>query len=265
MLWPLFVYSYLEMLVQGFSDDAKSYFRAYKPQFERVHADELKKLELVTSTAHVLEDSVAKLYRDNKYRLPLNTNAYFNLVTFLEANTKQGGTVVLHILQTFCKINETQRGPIDQFSFEAIINRAQGLDLSDIGDAQEGITGGFTGVSNQDVLNNNAPIRLGVQPLDQDLVSDTRAELDEEDKKNPPEAGQLSLVETFDQRIKREESADALGRLEIPYPAAKARDVEMEVQKIKEFRDRFKIEGRTGGIGPAVSVCMFTFHNTLDT
>lgn len=38
----------------------------------------------------------------------------------------------------------------------------------------------------------------------------------------------------------------------------------MEVQKIKENRDRFKIEGRTGGVGPGVSVTMFTFHNTFD-
>jgi len=38
----------------------------------------------------------------------------------------------------------------------------------------------------------------------------------------------------------------------------------MEVQKVREYRDRYKIDGRTGGVGPAVSVCMFTFHNTLD-
>jgi len=38
----------------------------------------------------------------------------------------------------------------------------------------------------------------------------------------------------------------------------------MEVQKIKENRDRFKIDGRTGGIGPQVSVCMFTLHNTME-
>jgi transcription initiation factor TFIID subunit 5 len=38
----------------------------------------------------------------------------------------------------------------------------------------------------------------------------------------------------------------------------------MEVQKIIEHRDRYKMEGRTGGVGPAVSVTMYTFHNTYD-
>ena len=33
----------------------------------------------------------------------------------------------------------------------------------------------------------------------------------------------------------------------------------MEVQRIKENRDRFRIEGRSGGVGPGVSVTMFTF------
>lgn len=42
----------------------------------------------------------------------------------------------------------------------------------------------------------------------------------------------------------------------------------MEVQKVKENRDRFKIDGRdgrTGGVGPGLSVTMFTFHNTFDS
>lgn len=64
--------------------------------------------------------------------------------------------------------------------------------------------------------------------------------------------------------IKKEEDEDAPTRADIPYPPSTARDVAMEVQKVKENRDRFKIEGRTGGVGPAVSVCMFTFHNTHD-
>ena len=39
----------------------------------------------------------------------------------------------------------------------------------------------------------------------------------------------------------------------------------MEVTKIRENRDRLKIEARTGGIGPGVSVVMYTFHNTQTT
>jgi transcription initiation factor TFIID subunit 5 len=251
--------------VDASSIDAKSYFQKFKWHFERVHSDALHILETITLPQHVLENSLAKLYRENKYRLPLNSHVYFNLMTFLEGNGKKGGGVVTYLLQTYCEVRETARGPIDQYSFEAIIHRAQGLSKDALSEEdQEGIPGAFTGVSNHDLMNNNVPLKLGPMQMEPELAQDVHAQCGEEDARNPPVAGLLSLVDQFDQNIKREESADALSRLEIPYPPSRARDVFMEVQKIKEYRDRFKIESRTGGVGLAVSVCMFTFHNTLD-
>lgn len=260
----MYIYSFLELVMGLFPDDSKRFLQKFRWQFERIHADELRVLETISLPQQVLENSVTKLYRENKYRIPLNTHTYFNLITYLESNGKAGGTVILMLLQTYCRVIETMRGPIDQYSFEAIISRARGGDFEPE-HIQEGIEGGFTGVSNQDIANNNAQLRLGPLQMEVELADDVRAELQEEDAKNPPEAGQQSLTENFEQNIKREESVDAIPRNEIPLPPSKARDVVMEVQKIKENRDRFKIESRTGGIGPGVSVCMFTFHNTLDT
>lgn len=172
--------------------------------------------------------------------------------------------MIVYLLQTYCDIKETSRGPIDQYSFEAIINNARGIGRDDV-DLQEGIDGGFTGVTNKDIMDNNAVLRLGPMPMESELEQDVRAELEDEDIRNPPELGRTSLAAEFERSIKREESADAPNRNEIPLPPSRARDVVMEIQKVKEYRDRFRIESRTGGVGPAVSVCMFTFHNTLDT
>jgi transcription initiation factor TFIID subunit 5 len=261
-LWPIFVYSYLELVVNGYSQDAFYFLTEFGPQFKDHHSDELQTLETVTLPQHVFDNPTAKLYRGTKYRLPLNTHVYYNLLTFLETNAKAGGTVIIYLLQTYCEIRETARGPIDQYSFEAIINQARGTDEEP--DLEEGIPGAFTGVTNKDIMNNNAVLKLGMMPMDYELAQDVRSELEEEDIKHPPEFGKPSYVEEFDRTIKREESVDAPSRNEIPLPPSRARDVVMEVQKIKESRDRFKIESRTGGVGPAVSVCMFTFHNTLD-
>jgi transcription initiation factor TFIID subunit 5 len=160
---------------------------------------------------------------------------------------------------------------MDQYSFEAIINQARGLG-SEADDAglQEGIPGAFTGVTNKDIMDNTAALKLGPMAMDPDLASDVRAELEEEDRLNtaPLPEGKSSLVDEFDRNIKREDSADGPSRTEIPYPASRARDVIMEVQKIKENRDRFRIDNATEmktGIAPGVSICMFTFHNTLDS
>jgi transcription initiation factor TFIID subunit 5 len=99
--------------------------------------------------------------------------------------------------------------------------------------------------------------------MEPELREDVRAELEEEDHRHPPADGRPTLVEEFDERIKREESADAPSRADLPLPPSRARDVVMEMQKVRENRDRFQIEGRTGGIGIPVSACMFTVHNSL--
>jgi transcription initiation factor TFIID subunit 5 len=260
----VFVYSYISLVLDGFPKDGEIFLREFGTQFEAIHKDELRSLSIIQQPPQVRENSITRLYLENKYRIPLNTHVYFNLLTFLESKGKEGGTVVIYLLQTFCDIRETSRGPIDQYSFEAIINQANGVETEDT-DLQEGIPGAFTGVTNKDIMSNTAALKLGSLAMESDLAMDVRAELEDEDIKNPAEAGKLSLVEEFDRNIKREDSADGPNRTDIPYPPSRSRDVMMEVQKIKENRDRFKIESRTGGIGPAVSVCMFTFHNTLDT
>ena len=241
---------------------AEKFFRDHSAQFEANHADELRVFETIKLEAHLADNQLAKLYQGTRYRIPLNSNVYFQLTTFLDTNHKQGGSVITMLLQSNCDIQETTRGPMDQFSFEAIISQARGQE-NDV-ELQEGIPGAFTGVSNKDIMNNNAVLKLGMMPMESELAGDVRAALEEDDIKNQPQPGQLSLVEVFDRNIKREDSADGPTRNEIPLPPSRARDVYTEVQKIKENRIRFKIEGRTGGVGVGVSVVMYTFHNTLD-
>ena len=166
------------------------------------------------------------------------------------------------VINEHCSIDQRSRGPIEHFSFEAIYRRTQNVDLDDA-DAQEGIPGVFTGVPNKDVLDVTAPLKLGPLPMEPELRDDVRAELEDEDQRNPPVDGRPTLAEEFDRRIKREESADGPTRTDLPLPPSRARDVVMEMQKVRENRDRFQIEGRTGGVGVPVSACMFTFHNTL--
>ncbi|KAG9247216.1 WD40-repeat-containing domain protein [Calycina marina] len=276
-LWPVFIYSYLDMVVQGYSKEAIDYLHLFKGNFEHQHHDVLRTLEKLSSPAQVLNDSTAKLYRDNKYRIPLNYTAYQMLLNHLELHSgggpdvnngsmkreDNGGQVVTYILTTYCNIQESKRGLVDKFSFEALINHAHSDSLDET-DLREGIPGAFEGVSNQDMPESKVVLKLGAMAMETDLAQDVRAQLEDEDLRNPPGPGMISLVNQFDMTIKREDSEDGPSRNEIPLPPSRAHDVAMEVQKIKEHRDRLKIESRTGGVGPAVSVCMFTFHNTLD-
>ncbi|KAI1497615.1 WD repeat domain-containing protein [Biscogniauxia marginata] len=265
VLWPLFVYSYLRLVKQGSHAHAQDFLEKCRDRFESRRSDDVKGLATVTLAPHVRENPIAKLYLENRYVIPINKSLTGQLFHFLERDLDQCGAVVLDIIQEHCRVDSVDRGPIEPFSFEAIYRRARKQELEDV-DIQEGIPGinNRSGVANRDILDNSAALKLGPLPLDAELRGDIIAELEEEDKLHPPRDGIPTLVDEFNSMhpIKKE-SGDSPQRTDIPYPPSRARDVVVEMQKVRENRDRFKIEGRTGGVGPAVSVCMFTFHNHL--
>lgn len=222
----------------------------------------MKTFSTITLPQHTNENPITKLYKENKYRIPLNQHATGDLFNFLERESDQGGSVIRQLLVTYCQIDSTARGPITPFSFEAVFRKTKNLGIEEV-DTKEGIPGVNIGLSNKDILDPAAPLSLGPLPMDTDLRDDIRAEIEDEERRNPPAPGATSLIEELDQKIKREESADAPSRADLPLPPSRPRDIMLEMQKLRENRDRFKIEGRTGGVGVPVSACMFTFHNTF--
>jgi transcription initiation factor TFIID subunit 5 len=271
VLWPVFVYSFLDLVKLNRLYFASTLMQQYKGRFEKVHADEVRSLALITTPKQLEEDPIAQLYLKNKYRIPLNEFVVGTLFSFLERHSEKVGDIAVYILSTYCEVEPIKRGPIEPFSFEAIYRRARNLEPDDA-DAQEGVpgivttTGSFT--LNKEILDNNnkAALKLGPLPIDPDLRADIMLELEEEDKFHPPQDGARTLVDEFStiHPIKRE-AGDSPQRTDIPYPPSRARDIVMEMQKVRENRDRFKIEGRTGGVGPGISVCMYTMHNSLGT
>ncbi|KAL1988081.1 hypothetical protein VTN96DRAFT_1112 [Rasamsonia emersonii] len=266
VLWPLFVYSFLDLVSSFYPQDAKQFFETNKNLFLPEHAEDIRALEPISLPEHVQDNTVAKIYRGNKYRLILSNPAFSNLMQFLENKHKEGGSVMSAILSSYCTIITKERAADDRFSFAAMLGRARESETFPAED--EGIPGHHPGsayTGDNPAMTGTLPrLKLGKLPPEPELEGDVRAELEEYDAKNPPPPGRNTLVQEYDQMIKKEEDEEAPSRAEIPFPPSTARDVAIEVQRVKENRDRFRIEGRTGGVGPAVSVCMFTFHNTYD-
>jgi transcription initiation factor TFIID subunit 5 len=268
------VYSYLDLVEQKHTNLSKKLMQLYKSRFENAHADELANLSLISTPKQLEENSIAQLYRKNKYRIPLNKFIHGTLFNFLQRYHDECDGILEYILSTYCTVEQMQRGPIEPFSFEAIFHRGRNLELDDA-DIQEGVPGIVTTTGsyslNKEIIGSEAtmkfgPLKLGPLPIDQELRGDVLAELEEEDKMDPPRDGTRSLVDEFNSihNIKKEDG-ESPQRTDIPYPPSRARDIVMEMQKVRENRDRFKIEGRTGGVGPGVSVAMYTMHNTLGT
>ncbi len=267
LLWPIFVYSFLDLVREFFTRDAETFFATYQGQFERDHEDDVRTLRQVRLQVHLQESRIAKLYLDNKYRITLTTMPFYNLIQFLESKQFEGGQVLMDVIRDHLNIVTVDRTATAEKSIAAILAAGQGED--ELPAEDEGIPGHNPGhplTARHDPDADAARIRLQLTgyPQEPELNDDVRAVLQEEDAKNPPRPGRSTLVDEFDQRIKKEPTDDGPSRDTIPLPPSLARDVSMEVQKIIEHRDRYKMESRTGGIGPAVSVTMYTFHNSYD-
>ncbi|KAI9717240.1 MAG: Transcription initiation factor TFIID subunit 5 [Chrysothrix sp. TS-e1954] len=262
----IFVYSFLGLVQAQFAEFAKQFFDDYSPAFSRNHEAELRSLAYCLEDHHVESNTTMKLYRDNKYRLTLTQTAYFTLIQFCEQREREGGSVVVHILQQCMHIVTVDRSAAGaERAFVTMLARAEG-DYN-VPDEDEGIPGHKPGSANTapDAPSVLTKLALGMPALDTDLTADIRDELEDHDALKPPEPGQNSLIDEFEQKIKREPNDDAPNRDNVPLPAPMARDVAMEVQKIKELRGRLRIDPKASGIGPGVSVTMFTFHNTFDS
>ncbi|KAI9803742.1 MAG: Transcription initiation factor TFIID subunit 5 [Piccolia ochrophora] len=262
-LWPLFVYFYLSLVEELYQRDLTVFFQEFEDMFQNEFETDLRKLGKLYLPEHLKSSETAQVYLKNKYRITLSTSAHFQFMSFLEAHEKEGGSVVTKILQEKCSVI-IGRGAAEPHSLAAILNKARPED--DMPGEEEGIPGHLPGlVKGSSITQAGLPkLKLGALPMEPELLADVRMELEEEDAANAPKPGEKSLLEDLNDRIKREESEEGPARADVPLPPSLARDVTLEVNALKEHRNRYKIEGRTGGAGPGVSVCMFTFHNTYD-
>ncbi|KAI1090771.1 WD40 repeat-like protein [Rostrohypoxylon terebratum] len=267
-VWPLFIYSYIRLIKQGSSAHAEEFMKEFRGRFEKNHPDEIKNLATVTLPQHLDEDGLIKTYATNQYLIPISKSLSATLFSFLERDFDQGGNIILDLINQHIRVDAVDRGPIEPYSFEAIYRRARQQDLDEV-DIQEGIPGMPTtqsGLMNRSLLDEKAALKLGPLPMEPELREDVVAELEEEDKLNPPQEGFPSLVDEFNAlNPVKKESDDSPQRSDIPYPPSRARDVVMEMQKTRENRDRYKIDPRNGAQGAGVTIHMWTFHNHLGT
>ena len=254
------------MVDENYQEDSKAYMAKYKDRFINEHPDDIRKLEPIQLPEHVLDAEIAKIHHSNKYRLTLSNSAFFQLVQFLENNEKSGGSVLLAILNVRMNIVTVERASQDKMSLASMMVRSKNTEEFPAED--EGIPGHNPGSASTEQPAGSSVLtrlKLGPLPMEPELLGDVMATLEEGDARNPSIDPQRSLVQELDRRIKREESEEGPSRTDVPMPPSLARDVQMEVSKIREHRDRFKILPQADGNLPGVSVCMFTFHNTYES
>lgn len=257
ILFPVFVYSFLELASKAYVKACKDFFEAHAPEHEALHHHDLRQLSAISSLEHVQHNELAKLYRENKYRITL-TRTTFNLLTYhMHDNESAGGGIITRFLNDHLDVHIATGHP----------TTLNARDETGLGE-DEGIPGHNPG--RRAATGELMSLKLGAFPMDKEFIADVEERLQQEDANERQQtkqeesglaSGIRSLVDEF-KSIKREETEDSPMRDELPLPPYKGTDIEREVRLVKESRKKFNL---TGALSPALpSVCMYTFHNTND-
>lgn len=100
--WPL-------CLPPTYTDVCLDFFNEFNEQFRAEHDDDLRAMQPLHLPVHLESNNVAQIYRNNKYRLTLSTMSFQNLLQYLEANERDGGSVIITLMQTFLDVKAVDR------------------------------------------------------------------------------------------------------------------------------------------------------------
>lgn len=239
VLFPVFVQSFLDLVHKGHLDAAKEYFEKGRADHEVLHGYDVRELSAVTLASHLEENELAKMYRNNKFRIALSRTTFDLMLNFMFENEAEGGAIIMRLVNQYVEVITVAGKP--------------GASMT----ALEGIEG-HNRTQTDEV--NGQRIRLGPLGLDKDMQMDVEIELGDEDRKLGLE-GTDTLLEDF-HRVRAGDAADMPGRDALPYPPYKTLDVMTEVENIKDARKRISLGASASASLP--SVCMYTFHNTHD-
>ncbi|KAJ2808725.1 Transcription initiation factor TFIID subunit 5 [Coemansia guatemalensis] len=239
--YPIFVQSYLDLHTRGLHEKAAEFMELYSGDHMEHHGQDIGVLKTLTTKAHVEENELAKVYRENKYGVRMTRVGLELLLSFLQDHQF---TLLMRTVNQHLNIR-TVDGAVP---------------ISSQREADVGITGH---TQNQLDEFNRQEVALGSAPLDSFVRDEVERTLQDEAGRADTETARseaTSLLETF-AHVKQEAAATGLSaRDAVPLPPARGPEVEQQIADLKALRKRV-------ALGPAAlpSVCMYTLHNTDST
>ncbi|KAJ2886559.1 Transcription initiation factor TFIID subunit 5 [Coemansia aciculifera] len=236
--YPVFVHSYMDLLMRGLSGKAIEFMKRYGSDHVVHHGRTIAALKTLTTKAHVEENALSRLYRDNKYGIRMTRVGFELLLSFLQDHHY---TLLMRTVNQHLNIRTVDGGAA----------------ISSEADADVGITG-----HTQSQLDhfNSQDIALGPAPLDPFVRDEVERTLQGEAGRFVKDATAKeasALFDTFAQ-VRQENAASALSADDVvPMPPARGVEVAQHIADLKALRKRV-------ALSPAAlpSICMYTLHNT---
>ncbi|CAI2169147.1 15336_t:CDS:10 [Funneliformis geosporum] len=251
VLWPIFVNSYLELVLKGFPDQATDFFNAYQSDHV-IHVKELNTMRVTTQPYHVQENEFAQNFRTRKYLVKMCQTSFEIFLDYLENNSN----FLIRLVNQYLHI-EAKAGGFGASHTDIGVPSYSTYELDEY---------------------NKQEVHLGYMPMDPEFREELERELKEQDgirQRQIEEANQVreienqmnemepipSLHQEFLNKMKREQSTDAPDRMSIPLPSYKGADVLARVEMVKDLTLRAELDPSS----TLPSICFYTFFNTYDS
>ncbi|KAJ2787582.1 Transcription initiation factor TFIID subunit 5 [Coemansia interrupta] len=236
--YPIFVHSYVDLLMRGLGEKAEEFMALYSRDHVVNHGKDIGVLATLKTAGHAEENSLTRLFRENKYGVRMTRVGFELLLSFLQDHNH---TLLMRTVNQHLNIRTVD-------GTEPISSELE---------ADVGITGH---TQNQLDQFNGQDVFLGSAPMDAYVRDEVERTLQSEAGRRGKDAAGAeasALLDAF-AKVKQENAAGAVpAREAMPMPPPHGAEVEHQIASLKALRKRI-------ALGPAAlpSICMYTLHNT---
>ncbi|KAG4086570.1 WD40 repeat-like protein [Neocallimastix lanati (nom. inval.)] len=228
ILYPIFIYSYLDLVSKGKTQRAKQFMEKYSIDHREQHIQDIQRLSSLSDPMHVKENILAQTFLKNKYLVKLSSASYSLFLAYLQNSSY---SILLQITNQYLSIRVSPKA----------------LQQSDIDD---GI--GIIGHQESQIeAFNKQEIHLGKRPYDLFEIEEIEHRIKDEKTENSEQ-----LLEIF-KGIQEKLNEDPLPKDQVPLPSRKLIDISADIKNLKDISKRAKLDNNK-----LPSICCYTFHNT---
>jgi transcription initiation factor TFIID subunit 5 len=235
VLWPLFVYLYLDLVGRGCIEDAKQFYRQFSSEQDVFRSDELRSLAVIETPEQIQTVEMARMFKLKKFVIQMSREACQCLLRHLQESDQ---SLLLNVMNTYISVDVYEGMPRTSKEIEVIAGDVGGESITAV---------------------NKTKVLYGVRK-DPELVMAAAADQEEEEvgedgkpkKKKPKKEASGS-----GKKGKPAPSANAPASNRVPLPEMKNHEKELMIQALRETAKKTKL-----GSDHMPSICFYTFMNT---
>lgn len=261
-LFPIFIHCYLDLITKNYISELRFFFEKYSSDHLVLHNYEITRISGLGSLENLQSNDVAKIFRENKYKVVVSKTSLNLLLNFLHENEAIGGGVIIRIINQYIEPElSNENASFENQEREGELSLNEGIQKLDLLISSK-ISKDSTQQSGISQLNSKS-VNLGKLPKDTDFEKEVELELKQRDENEAllNKKVDTKLVDEYAKMNENDSSLTQPSKELLPLPIKSSIDLKREIKYVQDSRSKIKLDVQQLALP---SICMYTFHNTND-